>query len=800
MPGTSGIGDVERASLPFSAMLSLAPLIEFWRAQGTTDHDGPDPVRHAVEDALNERPELGEPIEDLSLLHKHRSFVDLLMTAVFPPATSDRDLSAALVPFEARIFYATPVFYRLFGEEDAIVSGRVKLDVQAFMYNKILAGYLHILRTVYGEEISFEYPTIVTATDPQSSLDRYYKITSDLRFMKIKETGERHVLSEKSRRYLLANLSDLSVWLDLIPPDRFEFYGFTIVKAVDVTDEQVISALRRDLLEGGGTSGSASLESTEKHLRIYLQSPDVNLGLASVDDHDAARLERVSGGKDDCLFGDASRVPLVDLQGSIFERAVRHRAIFEIEDIEAHGELAPFEDEVSRKGIRSILVAPLFFHGELIGVLYLWSRTAFALNELNGIKLREVLPLFSATVKRGREELRSRVQAVILGQYTAIHPSVEWRFRKAALKFIREMDGGHAPEPEPIVFHEVYPLYGATDIRGSSEHRNASVQSDLLDQMAMIDEILRLARDIKPLPILDHLLGRSEQFRETIEQGLSSGDEAGVRDFLVRDVEPLFEHVQTFGPSVSEKIQQYVRETDPASGNLHRRRRAFDQSVSLINQTISEFLDEEEQKAQALFPHYFEKHQTDGVEYTIYVGASLNENATFNALYVRNLRLWQLLVTCEVARRVHAVKAEMKTPLDTTHLILTQRTPLSIRFRFDERRFDVDGAYNILFEIMKRRVDKALLKGDPEERLTQPDRIAIVYAQPREAWEYGEYIETLQRWEFLADDVEEVELDDLQGMKGLKALRVRVKMEREQRHGLAPDLLAQVLERPLAGN
>src|SRR5690606_14936088 len=136
-------------------------------------------------------------------------------------------------------------------------------------------------------------------------------------------------------------------------------------------------------------------------------------------------LERVGGQPDDCLFCDSPRVSLAELGGSIFEHAVQHRAMFEIEDMDAHGELAPFEIEMRKRDIRSVLVAPLFFHGRLIGLLYLWSRRAFALNELNGIKLREVLPLFSATVKRSREELRTRVQSVILGQYTAIHPSVE---------------------------------------------------------------------------------------------------------------------------------------------------------------------------------------------------------------------------------------------------------------------------------------------------------------------------------------------------------------------------------------
>ena len=56
---------------------------------------------------------------------------------------------------------------------------------------------------------------------------------------------------------------------------------------------------------------------------------------------------------------------------------------------------------------------------------------------------------------------------------------------------------------------------------------------------------------------------------------------------------------------------------------------------------------------------------------------------------------------------------ELPIPLETTHLILVQHAPLSIRFRFDEKRFDVDGAYDIRYEIVKKRIDKAV---DPGHR------------------------------------------------------------------------------------
>ena len=76
-------------------------------------------------------------------------------------------------------------------------------------------------------------------------------------------------------------------------------------------------------------------------------------------------------------------------------------------------------------------------------------------------------------------------------------------------------------------------------------------------------------------------------------------------------------------------------------------------------------------------------------------------------------------VACGVALRAERLKDRLPVPLDITNLILIQHAPLSIRFRFDEKRFDVDGAYNVRYEIMKKRIDKAVVRGTTE-RLTQP--------------------------------------------------------------------------------
>jgi hypothetical protein len=177
-----------------------------------------------------------------------------------------------------------------------------------------------------------------------------------------------------------------------------------------------------------------------------------------------------------------------------------------------------------------------------------------------------------------------------------------------------------------------------------------------------------------------------------------------------------------------------------------------------------------------MFPHYFEKQKTDGVDYQMYVGPALLEDRRFDPLCLKNLRLWQLMVTCGIAVRAHRLSDRLPIPLETTHLILVQHAPLSIRFRFDEKRFDVDGAYNIRYEIVKKRIDKAVIEGT-SERVTQPGKVAIVYNQPAEALEYRAYIDYLQTLGYLTGPVESLELGELQGVQGLRALRVQIALD-----------------------
>ena len=155
-------------------------------------------------------------------------------------------------------------------------------------------------------------------------------------------------------------------------------------------------------------------------------------------------------------------------------------------------------------------------------------------------------------------------------------------FREAAIRLIeKHEDNGHS-EMEPIVFEEVYPLYGVSDIRSSSIQRNAAIRADRADHLTLTKEIVRLASSYKPLPFLDELAYRIGKHIAEIESGLGSGDEVTIIDFLRRAVEPFFDHMREFGPGMQDKIQAYQAVLDPKIGTLYRRRKDFDKA-SLVS-------------------------------------------------------------------------------------------------------------------------------------------------------------------------------------------------------------------------
>ena len=227
--------------------------------------------------------------------------------------------------------------------------------------------------------------------------------------------------------------------------------------------------------------------------------------------------------------------------------------------------------------------------------------------------------------------------------------------------------------------------------------------------------------------------------------------------------------------SINQKdLQEYLDQLDPVQHIIYEERKSFEESVNYLNVGLSKYLEHEDNEMQKLLPHYFEKYKTDGVEYNIYIGKSLLEKGAFDPNDIKEFKMWQLVNMTKMVNYVHELSPTLSTPLETAQLIFVYNHPFSIRFRMDEKRFDVDGAYNVRYEILKKRIDKSVIKGT-KERLTVKNKIAIVYLSEADKLEYLEYLDYLREKGLIEDQIEDLELEKMQGAEGLKALRVTVK-------------------------
>jgi len=762
----------------FQTVLSLDPLLDFWREELSPKCPHMADMFRVFEGRVQETPALRGDIADPEAAAAHQEILTPLMSVAFPSATWNTEIAAAFKPFTHQLIYCTPGYRRHLVDAQGLIAGRRKEDPANLDAMRQVKAYAVILQRLYGIDQGLEAPFIRVVTDPETGLERYFQITPDFQFVRVGTVGRPITLSPETRRLVIEHSADPEVLASVLPPAGFMFRGFTIVRAVDVTASEITSAVERDLIDQQSIFSAEGFRRLQGRLRTLFGKPNLRAGLAAVQGDQVLVLNDGHHSTANCLFRNSSHIPMGDLENSVWLQAVDQEKILRIADLSREPNLCPAEQDIVDHGGRSMLIAPLSFGGEMIGTFHVRTDTEGDLGSVDAEKLRHIAPLFSMALKRGLDDMNNEVQAVIKEKCTAMHPSVEWRFRKAALDHMERLRGGEISEMSPIVFRDVIPMFGQSDIRGSSDARVDSIRADLTEQLTLAGGVMAAAGEVKPWPMLKELSYRIQQRVARIDAGLSTEEESAAAVFLQDEVAPVFAELRECGPKVHRAIAAYNQAVEPAKGVVYRRRREYEESVSTLNERLSAYMDQQQTEAQKIFPHYFEKHQTDGIDYVIYLGASMHPEGRMSPFFLKNLALWQLMVTCGLAWHTRQVQPELKIPLDTCHLILVNRTPLSIRFRYDEKRFDVDGAYDVRHEIIKSRLDKAMIGGG-KERLTQPGMVAVVYATRSEGREIQQHIAYLQGCGLLEKRIEAIDLDDLPGVHGLKALRVGVNLEAE---------------------
>jgi hypothetical protein len=264
-------------------------------------------------------------------------------------------------------------------------------------------------------------------------------------------------------------------------------------------------------------------------------------------------------------------------------------------------------------------------------------------------------------------------------------------------------------------------------------------------------------------------------FENELNNEIKADTEQRFQRFLREEIHPFFQahlEIQT-DENIKDKIKNYFRQVFTQNDLFYANRKNLDDSITLLNRKLADILDQKQVIAQEIFPHYFERFKSDGVEHNLYIGPNIAPELPYSTKVVHELRYWQLETICTMEHEFHLFKKDLPISLDIASLIFVYNEKIDIRFRMDEKRFDVDGAYNSYYEIIKKRLDKAHVK-DSADRITCPGKITIVYFGMENQKEYLEYINKLQKKGVLENDIEFLKVEDLQGITGLLALRVSI--------------------------
>ena len=756
---------------PFESKLSMQPLIHHWIKDMRKEDDLLLKTTSTIEKYSKEHPSILDTYTDVTALVKdHHKIIHLLFSGVFPYALSDTIYGYAAPPFATEPFYITT------GLQNLLSGQASQLHFEHFSeFDKIpyaIRACFIILAKHYNIHLDYALPFLFSLKEEGSNMERFYKTTSLLDFLEVKVREKAPEITVSKIDFLLENLDNVQLWLDTFSPDVFYFEGFFLAMMNDVTEVETLSRLRKLLLTSDSFVERKTAQAVANLTRIYLNLPAAEVGIFALDlPFEKSKAHRYKIHYP--IIDELEPYLLSRVEENIYEKACIGNRIQIVANLTQIEKTTFIEQRLLEQGFKSLMVVPIRDHKKkVIGIMELASPQAYAFTHVKKIKLKEILPLYDVAVEESRDNVEQNIQNIIQREFTNIHPSVLWKFSEAAYNYLDQKVPGKARSMEAITFNEIYPLFGQIDINGSTKIRNKVVRSDLVKSLTLLKPVLDKSYDYTKFYLLRKYSFEVGGLLQSLKKKADINIETTVDNLLVNEIHPLLVELQDQHTDLFDDIRNYLAMLDPVHQMIYEGRSAYESALRLINNTISLYLEQQEVINQQLIPHYFEKYQTDGLEYTMYVGQSILQRDSFSLHQLHNLRLWQLYSMVEIYRRLEEVRKELPLDMTTSFLIFVFNSPLNISFRMEEKRFDVDGSYHARYEVLKRRIDKAQLAG-AKERLTQRDKLVIVYLQPQDREEYMEYLQFLIDEELLEAHVEDVMVEPVQGIEGVRALRAQ---------------------------
>lgn len=699
----------------------------------------------------------------------YKTEIEQIMSFIFPSVLTNNEIKAAVYPYTNDFFHVSNRFKKI----EANTTTNFK-DVLANLYQYSeesfdLLPYAFILNMYYGYNIDFDRPKQIHLKERNGQI-RTYRVTFNADFINIYPNSNAIEITPEIIKELLANTSDINLWHRYFPVNSWVFEGFSLISMIDITLDYQINQFKENLIQ----PIENSIEKLTSNFRKIFNIPDLQVGNY-----------RVNG--ELLLPPFDRRISTITLQ---FDEQMKcmdyacdfiHQNLFIEHKITVIPSVTNYHNNTGgnnlskillKKNIRSTILIPVVIKNKLEYIIELAAYNPNELNAVNVSKLDSLMPFILSHGERSLSEYENQISAIIQNQCTSIHPSVEWKFIEEAVKYLDNKNNGETPIFKEVVFENVFPLFGQIDIVGSSKARNKAIKLDLIQLLKHAESIFQNSQKKYTNSSFGIHLLKIENFLLEVNSKFNSSTEQKIHEYFKKTFIPIFKNL-TSAEHKSHTLNSFFDLLDDSNSSFYIERKKYDDTVDSINKKLAIYIEKKQVLAQKITPHFFEMFKTDGVEHNLYVGQSIPKNEVYKTSMVHDLRFWQLQVMCKMEDYFYKDKINHLVNLDVASLILAYDIPINIRYRIDEKQFDVDGAYNVRYEMIKKRIDKVHIK-NTAERLTQPHKLSVVYSSPEIEKEYLHYFEILKNNNFIEDNIEKLELEELQGASGIKALRVSI--------------------------
>jgi hypothetical protein len=441
--------------------LSLRPFIAYVENMANTDKTAKINFYKYILEQFKQFPELQEPIPKENV-HRYNVLFELIYTALSPIINEEKEhLWAISTPLMPCFHYGTNAFYNILMEPSTCtLKADLSLPSKLEMEKSLLSAFYNlVLRRFYNFSLTANEFTVKSIIDPETKLPKYYRLIIDTRFLEITANVEMPVYDLNIvKDYIQDETNTIDILTKLIPPEIFTIEGISIVTMVDVTGEYVLESIKNIIIEHHESKNVSHSKEIATALKTLVGTEKLEFGMLPYTKLNNKLLVNEKSGFYSTLIklAEEDGWKYEDELNLIEEYLSNPRTMIFPEITEEDQKKYPMLRLLWAKGIKSYGLFPLYYNAKLVGCLELYTEDPTKFNGSTLTKIDLAFPLLAQLYQDIITDFNQEISEIVTDKFTALQPSVEWRFHQAAYHYLQSGGKARNLPVEPVFFLKVY--------------------------------------------------------------------------------------------------------------------------------------------------------------------------------------------------------------------------------------------------------------------------------------------------------------------------------------------------------